>query len=246
MTDLVAAVPPHEPAEDALAFTGKLALSAIPVVGPLAVETIAHALDSRQSRRQHDFNVSIARTLTSALERIDAAVSLEDVIGSDEFIAAITRAQRVAAETASESKRRRLAAAVVNGGSWAPFTASEREQFTRLVDDFTDLHVWLLHYFVDPKGWLDARGLSSSYEGIYAGSVQGPLGAALGASEEGWLDAVRQVSGDLDRAALGSIPLSGMMTQGGTVQPRTSEKGRRFLAFLNEPSSLDVEPPASL
>ncbi|MBO0979280.1 hypothetical protein [Microbacterium sp. SD291] len=101
----------------------------IPVLGPLAAETLAHALESRQTQRQH------------------------------EFIAAVTRAQRASAETASQQKRQRLAAAVANGGSWAPFAATEREQFTRLVDEFDALHIWLLHYFTNPRAWLQARDL---------------------------------------------------------------------------------------
>ena len=71
MTDLVSYVPPHEPADDTLAFAGKAALSAIPVVGPIAAETLAHALDTRQAERQHDFNLKVAYALTEALERLD-------------------------------------------------------------------------------------------------------------------------------------------------------------------------------
>ena len=101
MTDLDALVPPHEPAEDTLAFAGKAALSLVPVVGPLAAETLAHALETRQAERQHEFNVAIAQALTDAISRLDEAATIEDIVGSDEFIAAVTRAQRAAAETAS-------------------------------------------------------------------------------------------------------------------------------------------------
>jgi hypothetical protein len=66
----------------------------------------------------------------------------------------LARAQRAAGKTASDDKRRRLAAAVANCGSWAPFSVSKREQFTRLVEDFDPLHVWPLHYFSGPVAWL--------------------------------------------------------------------------------------------
>lgn len=243
MTDLEAAVPPYEPADDALALTGRLALSAIPVVGSFAAETLAHALDTRQAHRQHRFNLTIAAELSAVVERLNGSLTLEDLVGSDEFIAAVTGAQRLAAETASESKRRRLAAAAVQNGSWSGLTSIERERFTRLIGDFSDLHVWLLSYFTDPKAWLDAHGLSSAYVNIYMGGIDGPLAAALGASDSTWRGPVAQAVNELEQAGLAHIPLGTMMSGDGTIQPRTNEVGRRFLTFLNEPKSVESEPP---
>lgn len=246
MTDLDALVPPHEPAEDTLAFAGKAALSMVPVLGPLAAETLAHALESRQAQRQHEFNVAIARALTSAIEQLDETTTIEDIVGSDDFIAAVTRAQRAAAETASQQKRQRLAAAVANGGSWAPFAATEREQFTRLVDEFDALHIWLLHYFTDPAGWLRARDLYQQHANIMMGGIDGPLGSAFNVPQNVWDGPVKQAAADLDRNGLASIPLTTMMSAQGIFAPRTSSKGQRFLAFINETESIAADPPAKL
>lgn len=246
MVDLDAVVPPHEPSQDALAFTGKAALSLIPVVGPLAAEALAHVLEARQGERQHEFNVAMARALGDVITQLDEAALVEDIVRSDEFIVAVTRAQRAAAETASQSKRQRLAAAVANGGSWAPFSASERDQFTRLVEDLDELHIWLLHYFNDPAGWLQSRGLYEQHANLMMGGIDRPLSTALGVPQNVWREPVNQAVADLDRAGLGSIPLNSMMTPEGVFAQRTSEKGRRFLAFINEPDSLSAEPPTSL
>lgn len=246
MTDLNALVPPHEPAEDTLAFAGKAALSLVTVVGPLIAETLAHALETQQAERQHEFNVSIARALSDAIQRLDGSETIDDIIRSDEFIAAVTRAQRAAAETASLRKRERLAAAVANGGSWAPFSASEREQFTRLIEEFNELHIWLLHYFTDPAGWLKKRDLYEQHANLLMGGIDGPLSTALGVPERNWRGPVKQAAGDLDRAGLASIPLTMTMTAQGVFGPRTSPKGQRFLAFLNETDSMSEEPPSDL
>lgn len=246
MTDLDALIPPHEPAEDALAFAGKAALAIVPIVGSLAADTLAHALESRQAQRQHEFNVAIAEALSTALEKRDDATPIEDVLGSDEFIAGVTRAQRAAAETASQQKRRRLAAAVVNGGSWAPFAATEREQFTRLVDEFDALHVWMLHYFMDPRAWLEARDLYRQHKNIRTGGVDGPFGTALDAHPNVWRGAVTQAAADLDRNGLASIPLTTMMSASGIFDSRTSAKGQRFLAFINELDSVAADVPEQL
>jgi hypothetical protein len=246
MSDLVSAVPPHEPAEDTLAYVGKAALGAIPLIGSIAAETLAHALDTRQAERQHDFNLKVAYALTEALERLDASLTVEDVVDSDEFVAAITRAQRAAAETASQAKRRRLASAVVNGGSWAPFSASEREQFTRLVDEFDELHVFLLQYFTDPRGWLEARDLYEQHSNIYTAGVGTPLSSALGAPESEWSAPVAQAVADLARTGLADVPLRTTMSADGVFSPRTHEKGRRFLSFIGEPPAVEAEPPSAL
>ncbi|WP_454172196.1 hypothetical protein [Microbacterium maritypicum] len=246
MADLDALVPPHEPAEDTLAFAGKAALSMVPVLGPLAAETLAHALESRQAQRQHEFNTAIARALTTALEHLDETTTIEDVVGSDEFIAAVTRAQRAAAETASQQKRQRLAAAVAHGGSWAPFAATEREQFTRLVDEFDALHIWLLHYFTNPRAWLQARDLYRQHENIMMGGITGPLGSALNAHPSVWDGPVTQAAADLDRNGLAHIPLTTTMSAQGIFESRTSAKGQRFLAFINETDSVAADAPTEL
>lgn len=246
MKDFDALVPPYEPAEDALALAGKAALSLLPVIGPFAAETLALALETRQAERQHEFNQAIAHALTEVMSRLDAGTAVEDIIGSDEFIAAVTGAQRMAAETASHRKRQRLAAAVANGGSWAPYSASDREQFKRLVEQFDELHVWLLHYFVDPTSWLQSRELYSQHANLMMGGIEGPLGSALGVSPKVWRGPVTQAAADLERAGLASIPLTTTMSAQGVFAPRTSERGRRFLAFLNEPDSLAADPPPAL
>lgn len=243
MSDLVSAVPPHEPSEDALAFAGKAALTAVPIIGPVVAEALSHALDSRQAQRQHDFNLQIAYALTRAVERLDVGLTVEHVVSSDEFVAAVTRAQRVASETASQTKRKRLAEAAVNGGAWSPFSRTEREQFTRLVDEFGDLHIFLLHFYADPKAWLDAHGMESEYANIWTASPSKPLSAALGAAEQEWSGPVTQVVADLSRSGLAEVPLNTHMSADGVLASRTNEKGQRFLSFLNEASSASAEAP---
>ncbi|MDT3331417.1 hypothetical protein Q9S78_12130 [Microbacterium sp. KSW-18] len=244
MGELEDRVPPHEPSEDTLAYAGKAALSLIPGLGGLAAETLAYALSTRQAQRQHEFHVELARALDQVVSRLDETLTVEAVVDSDEFVAAVTRAQRAASETASAKKRRRLAASAANGGSWAPFAETEREQFTRLAEEFSELHVWLLHYFTDPRGWLEARALYDQHTNVMLGGILGPLTTALGAPQAVWRSDVEQAANDIQRAGLGQIPLTGSMALNGIMAPRTSDKGQRFLRFVDELDSLGSEPPA--
>jgi hypothetical protein len=56
--------------------------------------------------------VAIAHALTNALDLLESTDAIEDIVCSDEFVAAVTRAQRAAAETSNQQKRQRLAAVV--------------------------------------------------------------------------------------------------------------------------------------
>ncbi|GAB3608355.1 hypothetical protein GCM10027414_04800 [Humibacter ginsengiterrae] len=246
MSDLEAVVPPHDPAEDTLAFAGQAAISIVPVIGQLTADSLAHLVARRQARRQYDFDAAMAHALAGVLERLENTATIEEVVDSDEFVAAVTRAQRAAAETASVDKRRRLAAAVANAGSWAPFTAAERQQFTRLVEEFDSLHIWLLHYFTDPAGWLKQHDLYEREKNVIMGGVGGPLGSALGVSGEVWSGPVSQAVADLERNGLASIPLTTSMSAQGIFTARTSDKGHRFLAFLDEADSIRAEPPTDI
>lgn len=235
--------PPHEPGKDHALFTVKAAVSLVPIAGPLVSETLAHVVNTRQAKRAHEFDVAVATALTTLFEQSENQINVEEVVDSDAFVAAVTRAQRAASETASAEKRRRLAAAVSNAGDWAPFSVAEREQFIRLVEEFGALHIWLLHYFVDPAAWLRAHDLYEQHSNIYMGSITNPLQSALGASKSEWFESVSQACADLDREGLASVPLTTMMSASGIFEPRTAQKGSRFLAFIAEPNSAEAEPP---
>jgi hypothetical protein len=244
MTDLVSAVPPHEPAEDTLAYVGKAALGAIPIVGPIAAETLAHVLDTRQAARQHEFNSLMARSLTDAIARLDESLTLEDVVDSDEFVAAVTHAQRAAAETASAGKRRRLANAVAHAGSWAPFSLTERSQFGRLVVDFDDLHVWLLHYLDDGHAWATANGVDMARR--YEADNNNSLTAVFGVPLAEWWPPFAQAVSDLERERLVAIQRELSDSHARELHARTTPKGRKFLEYLSEPPSAEAAPPSAL
>lgn len=240
MEDLV---PKRHWGQDAAAAAGKATLSAIPFVGPFASEGLAFVLDGRQIKRQQEFNTEVARELNRVMESIPESLTPEELVESDEFCAAVTRAQRLAAETASEDRRRWLAAAVANGGSWSPFSGAERLQFARLIEDLDPLHIWLLQYFQDPTAWLRAHDLYAKHSSIYMAGAETPLESAFNANQSVWGEPVKQAAADLERAGLASIPLGTTMTANGVFSPRTSTKGGRFLLFINETDSAHADAP---
>lgn len=227
MSELEGAVPRHEPAEDVMALVARIGLAGIPVVGPMAVETLAHAIESRQATRQHEFNLLLARKLSAAFERLDG---IQRFVSSDELVAEVTRAQRAAAESASDRKRVRLAQALAN--TMRPdVSAADRRAFMRLVEAYEDLHIVILEYFADPRAMLASHGLWELYATVDVTNIEEPLSAIL--QQAPGTAAVRDAIEDLQRdMLLGSFDPHEIVGEKRAYNSRVSGRGRRFLAML--------------
>lgn len=248
MTDLEAAIPPVEPADGALAFVAGLGLDAIPIVGPMAGRALDHALATRERERRLAFDRLVISELQSLAARVSPSLTVEEVVSSDEFLAAYTRTSRRAAESASVDKRRRLATSAAQAGTWSGYSAAERQEFSGLVEVLEDLHVWLLHFFVSPWHWLLHNGMigDGNYGPIEA-TVSSPsrhLALALGVSELDWGGPTDAALAALHRHGLtDDVPLRTGMSGRSAAAERTTTKGRRFLDFLHEPDSAAMVPP---
>ncbi|WP_309102496.1 hypothetical protein [Microbacterium sp.] len=260
MSDLGSLIPPHEPAEDALATIGGMALDAIPILGPLAGRALDHALASRAAQLRHEFDVAVVAKLKTLADAHNTELTVADIVNSDDFLAAFIRARRIATETASETKRERLAAAVANDGHWSPFARSEAQRFNRLVEAFDDLHVWLLHYLDQSVDWPRVRGFEGNR---WAPSENNPLSSILGVPFATWWKPYAQSVADLQRdglveildfsappieppAGFPPIPQAQLRDNTREMRARTTQRGREFLAFIMEPASSEADPPHEL
>ncbi|MFB7251724.1 hypothetical protein [Microbacterium sp. NPDC056234] len=250
MTDLDKLIPPSEPAQDILTTVLSAGVSAFPVGGGAVARVIDGAIAARAAERQHAYNVAVVAELNHIAERLDRSLTIADVIRSDEFISALSRTQREAAETASETKRARLARATVQSGPWSDVRASDRAAFLRLVAKYEDLHVWLLAYFADPAAWLDAHGLGYVYrEGL--SEVGAHVAEALGVGMEGSRsteDIPYSVGDALDDlitdSTMSLVQLDGVVDD--PFAPMITPRGRRFLEYLREDSPDHVEAPRDI
>lgn len=247
MTDLSALIPPHEPSEDTLATVGGMALDAIPLLGPLAGRALDHALATRERERRHEFDRAIVGELQRLAEQTDQALTVADVVSSDEFLATLALARREAAETASANKRQRLARAAAEAGPWSEFDASERAAFLRLVTSLEDLHIALLARLNDREAWKVARAETPA---PHPNDVDmGPtLSAVLGTTPA---DRANPIVSDAIGDALANLGMhsltTGLVTDGYgfPFAPGVTDRGERFLAYLSEESPADPAPPAA-
>lgn len=248
MTDLSGLIPPHEPAEDVLATAGGMALDAIPLLGPVAGRVLDLALATRERERRHEFDTAVVAELERLAEWTDATLTVGDVVNSDEFLATLARARREADETASASKRQRLAHAAVSALDPDAPARAEREGYLRLIAELDDIHIWLLAYFADPRAWLDHHGLLGAYKNVASGDVAGPLEHALSILDIPLSASVETALSDLDRNDLASVSprvLRPLVTAETMYQSRISSRGRAFLKYLDEGNPAEMDPPSA-
>lgn len=248
MTDLSELIPPHEPSEDAFGVIGGMALDSIPVLGPMAGRALDYALASKAAQRRHEFDRAVVDQLEELARELGGTLTVADVVSSDDFQATLARVQRNAAESASATKRARLARAAMTPLRPSTLSSSERSDFLRFVEELDDLHVFLLSYFVSPRAWLDAHNKTDAYSGVEMGSPIGPLAAALNFSpddDDQRVSSVDSALATLERYGLASVPARTIMMRDGTLQRRTSDRGQRFLDYLREGEHSEAEPPAN-
>jgi len=239
MSEFECAVPGNEPAEDIAVAVTKIGLSAVPLVGQAFAETLALAAQRRQLERQHEFNQLIARAIDSVMLRLEAPVDPGILVDSDEFLSAVSFAQRVAAESSSSAKRDRLAAVVANSGECSGIDVAEREEFRRLAAQHDDLHAWLLNYLSDPAEWLrlhgyarrDERDESQPFQMIFSGY--------------NWTPPVMQALQDLGTSDLVVTRLHQLPTWTDAFAVIT-DKGNRLLEFMNATEQVRSTPPGAM
>lgn len=196
--------------------------------GPKAelLELFRLPLQTRQQELWSDIEAGL-RTLESQ-DRLTA----EDIVRSDAFMDAAIRGLEAARKTGNVEKRTALRNAVLNAALDTPPDESLRQVFLDLIDRFTVWHLRILKAFNDPLAWRNAHNVS------YRPGLSSSSGAFLEA-------AFPELAGrgafygllwsDLTQASLVSSGLSGMMSEKGWESSRTSDMGKAFLRFIEDP-----------
>jgi len=229
MTDLRDKVPKSDPDKDAAADYGLTALSAlVPVFGTAIADLTRGILDRKAEERRHEFNAAVADELDALAKRVEELTPAA-ILQSDDFLAAYATAIRVASETASQSKRRRLARALASMGPSQMLPPYRKDFYFGLATRYSDVHIAVLKFLRNPRPWLDA-----------------PRRASWGAELPGWLwvgvrlfpdadgdelrDSLTPVSNDLV-----SDGLADFEPHPGREYPILTAPGQGFLNFVAEP-----------
>lgn len=171
---------------------------------------------------------SVGRALAELSEEVEG---LRTRLEGEEFLSLFIEATQTAQRTHEESTREQLRNAVLNAALQKE-TVDWQHVFLRLIAQLRPAHVQFLKYLDGPEVFLDEeqrrRVDSMTMTNIF-----------YFVNEVCFYDQLRR---DLVGAGLADVP-DVTMTGRGTMSPRTTPLGKRFLAFITNPAD---EGPVSL
>ena len=210
--------------------------SMVPVVGGPVAVAFNTALGWSFTRRMDQWLDDLAEAVSELQQRTEG-LSFDDLARNDDFVDAVVSATRAAQATHAEEKLAALRNGVLSTlGPNAP-TADEQARFFRLVEQFTPAHLRLLAFLDDPGAAFDAAGKPRPSLGVGGKWQLVEQGMPEFKDKREWYDLL-----DRDIAAAGLTKGNGQsilhtnLSSDGLWNPGTNSLGRRFLAFISEPS----------
>lgn len=224
--------PPDPPGTmDVVHAIAKAAVSVVPLAGGPAAE-LFDLLRIPAAKRQYTWLADVAERLKK-LEG-EKRLRIEDVVESDAFVSATIRALEAARRTSEDEKRAALRNAVLNVALAKSPDEALTQMFLDWIDRFAGWHLLLLKAFDDPPGWAKAHGVN------YRPALSSSLSAFLEASFPELAsrpEFYRLLWAELNQAGLTNTGgLAAMMTENGWLASRTSDLGKQFLRFIEEPT----------
>lgn len=226
--------PPSPSARDRIIGLIKSAVGELPGGGVLT-EICSWFLRSPFERRSEEWQQTVGELLFRLAN--EKNIDLEQLQKDDRFVDTVMQATQVALRTSQTEKREALRNAIVNSALPHSPDESERQMFIHLIDQFTPWHLKLLDFFDDPPKWFDRHGRKQPNYGITS--------ALSTVIEEAYPELkprqpfYEQVCDELDASGLCKISksLKTMMSADGWKSSRTSERGKAFLRFIQDPQA---------
>jgi len=222
--------PPEQNAGDVAYATGRALLSAIPAFGGAAVEIFQLVVTPPLEKRREAWMKAIGETVQK-LEN-EKGISIENLKNNDVFIDTLLQSSQIALRNSQSEKLIALKNAVVNSALPEAPEQSLQQMFLNWVDVFTVWHIRILHLFQNPIKWAKENNHQFPTNKV-TGGLDDVLTSAFPelAKNQPMYD---QIWSDLGQKGLvGSPSLHGMMTWQGTMSPRTTDLGNRFLKFVS-------------
>lgn len=220
--------PPDQTTGDTVSAIARAAVQLLPFVGSPAVELLNHAIMPPLERRRDAWMETVAEGLQSH------DVAFEELGTREELLDAFLQASAAAIRTSDEEKRAALRNAVLNIATrWDPDESLD-QPFLNLVERLQPWHLRLLKALDNPPEWAKEHGVN--YSPALSSSIDGFIEAAF-PELRGRQDFYGQLWAELGQAGLsGGSGLSGMMSASGWLASRTSDRGKKFLRFISEPT----------
>jgi len=216
---------------DAVQRVARAAVSVIPGVGGAASQLIEVVFGSPLARRQQRWREAVAETL----HRLEAEQRIrpENLSSNEAFIDATLQATQIAMRNSQQEKLKALQAAIFNAALPNAPEQSIQQMFLGYVDALTVWHLRILDLFNDPPGWFKRNAKEVPHRDLASSLAQTleeaypELRGRRAFFEVVWADL-------LARSLVNTQTLFTTMTPQGTLTSRTTDMGRRFVAFISE------------
>lgn len=210
----------------------KAGLSMIPVLGGVAAEFFSTVIAPPISKRRDEWLIRIANGLEDIKRKLPN-FDLSSLSQNEVFITTIMHATQTAIRNHHEEKLEALKNAVLNSAIKIKIDESLQLMFINYIDTLTPWHLRILTFFQNPTGWFKARGMN--IPNIYMGSPAHMLESAF-PDLKGNRSFYDLIIKDLySQGLLGIDSLHTTMTGSGTLAPRTTELGNKFITYITAP-----------
>jgi len=222
--------PAHSDRREGLQKAAEMVIASLPVVGGALQIAFQDAMGRSLIERRERWLTELAEAVNDLRDKIG---DYSDAAKNAAFVDAVVTATQIADRTSRTEKRKLLRNAVLNAA--LPDSPDEdlQQLFFDLVDRLTPTHIQLLMVLADPPGWFDRTGLTRPRFAL--SSNRPALIEAAMPQFAGRRDLIERYYGALQNNSLVIAPLGGMMTENAAFQPITSELGREFLTFIEDP-----------
>lgn len=222
--------PPKRNKEDLVYSMVRAGISSLGPLGPVGSELFQWFVTPPLQRRLDRWMEEVGQTL----QRLETehGINLDELQANDTFVDSLLQASQIAIGNQQNEKRTALRNAVINCALPHAPEQSVQQIFLKHVDTSTIWHLRILKFFDDPLAW--AANNKHELPDMSVGSL---LTLLQNAYPDLPGELCTQLWSDLNYAGLvNTESLHGMMTKAGLVSSRTTDLGKRFLRFIEEPA----------
>ncbi len=225
---------PPAPGNEIAHSLAKAALNAVPLVGGSAAELYDLVVRPGLGRRQQAWMSRVGEALDEY--RRKGMLTMEGLADNEQFLTVLLQSSQAASRNHQEEKLEALKNAVLNSALPCPLDETLQQLFVQYVDFFTAWHIRIIELFADSPAWFQRNGRPHpATTAAISGSLEQVLLAAY-PEMNGQGDLYNQLAKDLHaRGLFGHDNFGGMMSVNGMLSQRSTDLGRKFLAFITKP-----------
>ena len=214
---------------DILQTLARAGMATVPYVGGSAVQIFNSVITPPLIKRRDEWVQSIATRLVE-LEGTIEGFSIDNLSKNEVFITTVLHATNTAITNHHEEKLKALRNAVINSALPNPPEEDLQLMFINFIDSLTPWHLRVLSLLHNPRIYMDKNAIkrpSFSQAGLRSMIIH------VFPDLKTQADLLNQIIRDLySRGLIQSDSIGTLLSEGGYLDPQTTQLGRQFIAFI--------------